>query len=230
MGEECGAIPHLDLRKEQDARPDEPAPRRDPPIRTALRRGYTRSRRRSYALDPEAPATLVRAAGARLRYALPQHRSSHADLMVGGYERTQIARVRDETSSGRQPEFTQLDMELSFVRGGRVRRVDACSSAVAVGGWRVAALERITYDEAMMRKVRRPTPVGGRRGHHGDLPRSELTSPRAPVVRALKATGESHADDSTPHREGSGIGARGRMGGSRGGRSCARRSQAPQRR
>ena len=77
--------------------------------------------------------------------------------MIAGYERYyQIARCfRDEDlRADRQPEFTQLDMELSFVTEDDViALVDGLlKDVLAVGGIDVQTpLERITYDEAMLR-------------------------------------------------------------------------------
>src|SRR3712207_3431028 len=77
--------------------------------------------------------------------------------MVAGFERYyQIARCfRDEDlRADRQPEFTQLDMELSFVAEEDViELVDGLlKDVLAVGGVDVGLpLERIDYDEAMLR-------------------------------------------------------------------------------
>ena len=77
--------------------------------------------------------------------------------MIGGYERYfQIARCfRDEDfRADRQPEFTQLDMELSFVEEEDVFDVvdRLLQRVLALGGIEVSLpLERITYDEAMLR-------------------------------------------------------------------------------
>jgi aspartyl-tRNA synthetase len=77
--------------------------------------------------------------------------------MVGGFERYfQIARCfRDEDfRADRQPEFTQLDMELSFVEEEDVFEVvdRLLQRVLALGGVEVSLpLERITHDEAMLR-------------------------------------------------------------------------------
>jgi aspartyl-tRNA synthetase len=91
-------------------------------------------------------------------YALPQSPQLFKQLlMVGGLERYfQIARCfRDEDfRADRQPEFTQLDMEMAFVDEEDVHdTVDRLLKRVlAVGGVEVSPpLERMTYDEVMLR-------------------------------------------------------------------------------
>jgi aspartyl-tRNA synthetase len=91
-------------------------------------------------------------------YALPQSPQLFKQLlMIGGYERYfQIARCfRDEDfRADRQPEFTQLDMELAFVDEDDVFDVTdrLLQRVLAVGGVEVSLpLERITYDDAMLR-------------------------------------------------------------------------------
>ena len=78
--------------------------------------------------------------------------------MVAGFERYfQIARCfRDEDlRADRQPEFTQLDIEMSFVDAEDV--IDAERAPAGARARRVAGIEvalpfpRITYDEAMAR-------------------------------------------------------------------------------
>ena len=147
------------------------------------------------------PSRLVRGSW----YALPQSPQLFKQLlMVAGYERYfQIARCfRDEDfRADRQPEFTQLDMELSFVEEEDVFDVvdRLLQRVLALGGVELSLpLERITYDEAMLR-------YGSDRPDRrlgveivdiiGGLPR--LRAERLPrggagggVVRALKAGGE----------------------------------------
>ncbi|MGH8824387.1 MAG: aspartate--tRNA ligase [Jiangellaceae bacterium] len=99
---------------------------------------------------------------ARLRpgcwYALPQSPQLFKQLlMVGGFERYfQIARCyRDEDyRADRQPEFTQLDIEMSFVEQDDVI---ALSERIVAGLWKLVGhdletpIRRMTFDEAMDR-------------------------------------------------------------------------------
>ncbi len=97
-------------------------------------------------------------------YALPQSPQQYKQLlMVAGIERYyQIARCfRDEASrADRQPEFTQLDLEMSFVDEGDVTALVERMTIAAVNGLieefglakePVGAFARLTYDEAMER-------------------------------------------------------------------------------
>ncbi len=143
------------------------------------------------------PSRLVRGSW----YALPQSPQLFKQLlMVGGYERYfQIARCfRDEDfRADRQPEFTQLDMELSFVEEEDVFDVvdRLLQRVLALGGVELSLpLERITYDEAMLRygSDRPDRRLGVEIVDITEIFRaSELNIFReAPVVRALKAGGE----------------------------------------
>jgi aspartyl-tRNA synthetase len=143
------------------------------------------------------PSRLVRGSW----YALPQSPQLFKQLlMVAGYERYfQIARCfRDEDfRADRQPEFTQLDMELSFVEEEDVFDVvdRLLQRVLALGGVELSLpLERITYDEALLRygSDRPDRRLGVEIVDITEIFRaSELNIFReAPVVRALKAGGE----------------------------------------
>ena len=89
-------------------------------------------------------------------YALPQSPQIFKQLlMVGGYEKYfQIVRCfRDEDlRADRQPEFTQIDLEMSFPQQERIFEViePMLERACAVAGFEISApFPRITYAEAM---------------------------------------------------------------------------------
>ena len=91
-------------------------------------------------------------------YALPQSPQLFKQiLMIGGFERYyQIARCfRDEDlRADRQPEFTQLDMEMSFVEEDDVMElVDGMIAAVfgAAGVEVKTPIERLEYDDVVLR-------------------------------------------------------------------------------
>jgi aspartyl-tRNA synthetase len=92
-------------------------------------------------------------------YALPQSPQLYKQiLMMSGYDRyVQVARCfRDEDlRADRQPEFTQLDLEMSFVEAEDViREIDGLVQRLAkqeLGLDVKLPLPRMTYDEAMER-------------------------------------------------------------------------------
>jgi aspartyl-tRNA synthetase len=134
-------------------------------------------------------------------YALPQSPQLFKQLlMIGGYERYfQIARCfRDEDfRADRQPEFTQLDMELAFVEEEDVHEVTdrLLQRVLALAGIEVSLpLERMTYDEVMLRygSDRPDRRLGVEIVDVTDIFRSSefKVFSGAPVIRAMKATGE----------------------------------------
>ncbi len=92
-------------------------------------------------------------------YALPQSPQIYKQIMmIAGYDRyVQVARCfRDEDlRADRQPEFTQLDMEMSFVDSDDViGMIDGMMEKLAkdiLGLELTLPLPRLTYDEAMTR-------------------------------------------------------------------------------
>ncbi len=92
-------------------------------------------------------------------YALPQSPQLYKQiLMIAGYDRyVQVARCfRDEDlRADRQPEFTQLDLEMSFVDGNDIMAmIDGLVARLAKDLLNIDVplpLPRMTYDEAMAR-------------------------------------------------------------------------------
>lgn len=167
-GDEAGAVSeearlkyrYLDLRRE--------GPAQALRLRSKVNQAARRVLERHDFVEIETP-TLTRSTPegardflvpARLRpgswYALPQSPQLFKQLlMVGGMERYyQIARCyRDEDfRADRQPEFTQLDIEMSFVEEDDVIELaeDVLREVWATAGFEVSLpIERITYAEAM---------------------------------------------------------------------------------
>ena len=120
-----------------------------------------RDARCSAAARPRAPATTwcPAACSTGTFYALPQSPQLYKQiLMIAGYDRyVQVARCfRDEDlRADRQPEFTQLDLEMSFVDADDIIGViDGLVARLAkeiLGLDVTLPLPRMTYDEAMER-------------------------------------------------------------------------------
>jgi aspartyl-tRNA synthetase len=134
-------------------------------------------------------------------YALPQSPQLFKQiLMISGYERYyQIARCfRDEDlRADRQPEFTQLDVELAFVEEADViELVDGLLKDVfSVAGVEVSLpIERLTYDEAMLRygSDRPDRRIGMEIADLSDVFAGSgfQVFASAPTIRGFKATGE----------------------------------------
>jgi aspartyl-tRNA synthetase len=134
-------------------------------------------------------------------YALPQSPQLFKQiLMISGYERYyQIARCfRDEDlRADRQPEFTQLDVELSFVEEEDVMELvdQLLVDVFRVAGVEVSLpIERLTYDEAMLRygTDRPDRRIGMEIQDLGSVFAGSgfQVFASAPTVRGLKATGE----------------------------------------
>ena len=101
-------------------------------------------------------------------FALPQSPQIFKQLfMVGGYDKYfQITRCfRDEDlRADRQPEFTQVDMEMSFLTEDRIMNFVEGLIRHVLAGIDVEldeTLERLTYAEAMRRWERRAGPLLG---------------------------------------------------------------------
>ena len=179
-------------------------------------------------------------------YALPQSPQLFKQLlMIGGFERYfQIARCfRDEAfRADRQPEFTQLDLEMSFVDEEDVYATDRPAAPAACSRWAASRSScrssASTYDEAMLRYG---TDRPDRRARHWRSPSSPTCSaaaefkvfagaidvggrgPRAEGGRRVAAQPLRRAHRAGPvaRREGAGV------GGGRGGRLALADREVP---
>ena len=155
-------------------------------------------------------------------YALPQSPQLFKQmLMVAGFERYyQIARCfRDEDlRADRQPEFTQLDLEMSFVEEDDVIGVDRGPDGARVRGRRASRCRRrrgrgMTYDEAMLRYgTDRPDLRFGLeiadladavrehrvQGLRGVLERAASCAASTPARASIAAQGARRADRASP--------------------------------
>jgi len=137
-------------------------------------------------------------------YALPQSPQLFKQLlMVAGFERYfQIVRCfRDEDlRADRQPEFTQIDIEMSFVAQEDVLRLaEGLMQAIAgAAGWQVELpLPRLTYEDAMRRfgsdkpDLRIPCEIEDLAGHLGafTVPFLRAAVEAGGVLRGLRAPG-----------------------------------------
>ena len=137
-------------------------------------------------------------------YALPQSPQLFKQLfMVSGFERYfQIVRCfRDEDlSADRQPEFTQIDIEMSFVQEEDVLSLaeGLTKALVAEAGWDLPLpLPRLTYQEAMSRfgsdkpDLRIPLEIVDLKALGGafDVPFIQATLAGGGVLRGLRAPG-----------------------------------------